>query len=171
MSGGNTSYKPYMTDPLIRLGEVYLNYAEAANEAYGPTGSAPGGITAIDAVNVIRTRATLPPLTSQYTGSKEALRAKIKLERTVELCFEGYHHYFDIRRWKDAPIVMTETLEAINAEKVTVNSTYPTGYKYTRSLLPADRQARWKDAMYYLPLDADDYYKMKNFDTSLNPKW
>jgi hypothetical protein len=171
MSGGNTSYKPYMTDPLIRLGEVYLNYAEAANEAYGPNGSAPGGITATNAVNAIRARATLPPLTSQYTGSKEALRAKIKLERTVELCFEGYHHYFDIRRWKDAPIVMTETLEAINALKVTVSSTYPTGYKYTRSLLPADRQARWKDAMYYLPLDADDYYKMKNFDTSLNPKW
>ena len=30
------------TDPLIRMAELYLNYAEAVNEAYGPNGSAGG---------------------------------------------------------------------------------------------------------------------------------
>ena len=171
LSGGNTSLKPYMTDPLICLAELYLNYAEAVNEAYGPAGAAPGGITAIDAINIIRRRATLPDLTSQYTGNKDVFRSKIKIERTVELCFEGFHHYFDIRRWKDAPIVMAQPLMAMEAEKVTVNSTYPTGFKYTRVPLPDNRQARWKDAMYYIPFDTEDYYKMKNFDTSLNPVW
>ena len=172
VSGGNTSYKPYMTDPIIRLAELYLNYAEAVNEAYGPTGMAPGAsLTAVDAINLIRNRATLPNLNSKYTGSKDIFRSKIKIERTVELCFEGFHHYFDIRRWKDAPIVMGQTLMAMDALKVAVSSTYPTGFKYTRVPLPDNRQARWKDAMYYIPFDTDDYYKMKNFDTSLNPVW
>ena len=172
ISGGNTSFKPYITDPIIRLAELYLNYAEAANEAYGPAGSAPGGIPAIDAINIIRNRATLPNLdVAKYASSKDVFRAKIKLERTVELCFEGFHHYFDIRRWKDAPVVMAQPLMAINAEKVTVSTTYPTGFKYTRVALPDNRQARWKDAMYYIPFDTEDYYKMKNFDTSLNIVW
>jgi len=172
MSGGNTSYKPYLTDPIIRLGELYLNYAEAVNEAYGPNGTAPGAnMTAVEAINVIRNRATLPPVDSKYTTTKEIFRDKIKLERTVELCFEGFHHFFDLRRWKDAPTVMSQPIMGINAEKVTVSAEYPTGFKYTRYALPANRQPRWKDAMYYIPFDTDDYYKMKNFDTSLNPVW
>lgn len=32
ISGGNTSYKPFLTDPIIRLAELYLNYAEAATK-------------------------------------------------------------------------------------------------------------------------------------------
>jgi hypothetical protein len=173
ISGGNTSYQPYLTDPIIRLGELYLNYAEAANEAYGPNGTAPGAnISSVDALNIIRRRATMPDVAAQYLASKEVFRDKIKLERTVELCFEGFHHYFDIRRWKDAPAVMSKPLIGVHAEKLSgTSSQYPTGYKYTRYELPADRQSRWKDAMYYIPFDNDDYYKFKNFDTSLNPVW
>lgn len=172
MSGGNTGYKPYMTDPIIRLAELYLNYAEAVNEAYGPNGTAPGAdLTAVAALNMIRNRATLPDIDSKYTSGKEVFRDKIKNERTVELCFEGFHHYFDIRRWMDAPVIMSQPLIGVHAEKVEVSTAYPTGFKYTRYQLPADRQPRWKDAMYYLPFDTDDYYKMKNFDTSLNPVW
>lgn len=172
ISGGNTSYKPYLTDPIIRLGELYLNYAEAVNEAYGPNGMAPGAsLTAVGAINIIRNRATLPDVDAKYIVDKDVFRDKIKLERTVELCFEGFHHYYDIRRWKDAPAVMSQKLMAMDVEKVTVSPAYPTGYKYTRVALPENRQARWKDAMYYLPFDTDDYYKMKNFDTSLNPVW
>lgn len=172
ISGGNTSYKPYMTDPIIRLGELYLNYAEAVNEAYGPSAMAPeASLTAIDAINKIRNRATLPNIDSKYTADKDVFREKLKNERTVELCFEGFHHYFDLRRWKDAPAVMSQPLSGVHAEKVTVSTTYPTGFKYTRYELPAERQPRWKDAMYFIPFDTDDYYKMKNFDTSLNPAW
>ena len=172
VSGGNTGYRPYLTDPIIRLGELYLNYAEAVNEAYGPNGMAPGStLTAIGAINVIRNRATMPDVDAKYTVNKEVFRDKIKLERTIELAFEGFHHYFDIRRWKDAPAVMSQTLMAISAKKVPVSPAYPTGFQYTRVPLPDNRQPRWKDAMYYFPFDTDDYYKMKNFDTSLNPVW
>ncbi|GGM85028.1 membrane protein [Dyadobacter beijingensis] len=160
----NNKTTPQYTDPLIRLGELYLNYAEAANEAYGPNGSAPGAsMTALQALNRIRTRAGMPNVLAAYASSKDKLRERIKNERTIELCFEGGHYYHDIRRWKDAPGIMSGTLYRMNVEKVPVSTTYPTGYRYTRMPLSADRQARWKDAMYYLPFNTEDMYKMKNF--------
>lgn len=155
---------PNYTDPLIRLGELYLNYAEAANEAYGPNGAAPGAtMTALQALNKIRTRAGMPDVLTQFTSSKEKLRDRIKNERTIELCFEGAHYYHDIRRWKDAPAVMSGTLYRMDVEKVPVSAAYPTGYRYTRMPMSSDRQVRWKEAMYYLPFNTEDMYKMKNF--------
>ncbi len=155
---------PQYTDPIIRLGELYLNYAEAANEAYGPNGMAPGAsMTALQALNKIRKRAEMPEVLAAYAGSKDALRARIKNERTIELCFEGGHYFHDIRRWKDAPEVMTGTLIGMDIEKVPVSKTYPTGFKYIRQPLPATRQVKWKEAMYYLPFNTDDTYKMRKF--------
>ncbi|MBO9616175.1 MAG: RagB/SusD family nutrient uptake outer membrane protein [Dyadobacter sp.] len=160
----NNKTTPQYTDPLIRLGELYLNYAEAANEAYGPNGAAPGSsLTALQALNRIRTRAGMPNVMQAYTGSKDKLRDRIKNERTIELCFEGGHYYHDIRRWKDAPKVMGGTLYRMEVEKVPTSTAYPTGFKYTRMPLSADRQTRWKEAMYYLPFNTEDMYKMKNF--------
>lgn len=165
---GDQSVKNKVTaknsDPLIRLGELYLNYAEAANEAYGPNTPAPGAtMSAVQAINTIRNRIGMPNVLSKYTGSKEAFRARIKNERTIELCFEGGHYYWDIRRWKDAPVVNTGPLMGIVIQKVPVSSEYPIGFKHTRAPLPANRQIVWKEAMYYFPFDAKDYYKMKNF--------
>lgn len=155
--------EPLMTDPIIRITELYLNYAEAANEAYGPNVAAPGAtMTAVDAINQVRSRMSMPNVLPQYTGSTDVFRPRIKNERNVELCFEG-HYYFDIRRWMDAPTVMTGPIMGMDIEKVTTNATYPTGYKYTRLALPANRQCHWKDAMYYLPFDVSDSYKMTKF--------
>lgn len=160
----NNKTTPQYTDPLIRLGELYLNYAEAANEAYGPNGTAPGAsMTALQALNRIRTRAGMPNVLPAYATSKDKLRDRIKNERTIELCFEGGHYYHDIRRWKDAPKIMGGTLYRMNVEKVPSSTTYPTGFKYTRMPLSSDRQTRWKEAMYYLPFNTEDMYKMKNF--------
>lgn len=154
---------PQHTDPLSRLGELYLNYAEAANEAYGPNGAAPNSpMTAVQAVNKIRNRVGMSNVQPQVTASKESFRPRIKNERIIELCFEG-HYYHDIRRWKDAPAVMSSTLMGVVIEKVPVNTTYPTGYRYTRMPLTSDRQPRWKEAMYYFPFPTEDNYKMKNF--------
>jgi len=162
-----TSYKnqtsKQVTDPIIRLGELYLNYAEAANEAYGPNGMAPGAsLTAVQAVNVIRTRIGQPNVLAKYTVSKDEFRPRVKNERNIELCFEG-HYYFDIRRWKDAPVCYAGPLMGVTVEKVAVSPTYPTGYKYDRYPLSSDRQSNWKDAMYYLPFNTEDTYKMKKF--------
>lgn len=160
----------YYTDPLIRLTELYLNYAESANQAYGPKGMAPGAsISAVDAINIIRNRVGMVPVQDKYTASTEIFSERIKNERTLELYGEG-HHYYDIRRWKDAPVLMSTPQTGVNIEKVPVSPTYPTGYKYTRIPLPADRQAFWKtDAMYYFPFPTSEEYKMKAFVP--NKRW
>jgi hypothetical protein len=166
----NNKISSIFADPLYRLGELYLNYAEAANEAYGPNGSAPGAtLTALQALNVIRTRAGMPNVLPAYTGSTAALRPRIKNERTIELAFEGQHYYHDIRRWMDLPAAMASTLIANIPRVTTVSPTYPTGYIYSRTPLPADRQPIWEEGMYYLPFLNADALKMKNFVA--NPVW
>ena len=156
-------------DPLCRLAECYLNYAECANEAYGPNGKAPAAtLTAVDAINAVRARAGLPNVLSTYTGATDIFRPRIKNERNVELSFEG-HYYNDIIRWMDLQASQSSTLIGMIAEKVTVSPAYPTGYKYARSPLSADRQPVWKPQMYYLPFNNSDALKMKNFVP--NPVW
>jgi hypothetical protein len=152
-----------VTDPLIRLAEVYLNYAEAANEAYGPQGKVDGQMTALEAVNTIRSRAGMPPVLSKFTGSKESLRERIRNERTVELMFEGNHYYLDTRRWMVAPQRMSQTLYGMHVESVPMYAEYPNGRKYTRKELPANRQSTWKDAMYYFFLPSEEANKLGNF--------
>ena len=154
---------PQYTCPIIRLTELYLNYAEAANEAYGPNTPAPGAdMTAVQAINLIRNRILQSDVKPQFAISKEIFRPRIKNERSVELVDEG-HYYFDIRRWMDAPAIMSGTIYGMDIEKVSVSATYPTGYKYIRRPLEGSRQSMWKDAMYYLPFPTDDMFKMKIF--------
>lgn len=153
----------HYTAPLMRLAELYLNYAEAANEAYGPNTPAPGAdMTALQAINKIRNRIGAADVLPQFTASKELFRERIKNERNVELAYEG-HYYHDIRRWKDAPKAYAGPIMGMDIEKVPVSATYPTGFKYTRIALEGLRQTRWHDAMYYLPFNTDDNFKMKNF--------
>lgn len=83
--------------PQMRLADVYLMYAEAVNEAFGPGGSVAGGMTAIEAVNLIRNRAQIPSVDSRFLN-KEDFREVIRRERAVELAFES-HRWFDLRRW------------------------------------------------------------------------
>ncbi len=84
--------------PHIRLAEVYLIYAEAVSESASPTSTAPGAtLTAVDAINVVRQRAGMPPVTALATGYA-SFRDLLLNERFVELCFEG-HWWYDIRRW------------------------------------------------------------------------
>lgn len=106
--------------PYIRLAEMYLDFAEAANEVYGPT-VAPtdfdaGGLTALEAINILRRRVklpvaeditaaeqvygaqSLPDVRPQYYASKEIFRDRIRNERSVELAFEG-QRFIDLRRW------------------------------------------------------------------------
>jgi hypothetical protein len=151
------------TDPLMRLTELYLNYAEAANEAYGPNTPAPGAtMTAVEAIDLVRGRMGMGPVLSEFTSSPEIFRERIKNERNVELAYEG-HYYFDIRRWMDAPKAYAGPIMGVQIEKVPVTTEYPTGFKYTRYALEALRQSAWKDEMYYLPFNTEDNFKMRGF--------
>jgi hypothetical protein len=84
----------------MRLPDIYLMYAEAVNEVYGPTTAPshiPGGITAAAAVNISRARAGVPDVDAQYLNQAD-FREIIIQERAVELAFEG-HRWYDLRRW------------------------------------------------------------------------
>jgi len=151
----------YVTDPLIRLAEVYLNYAEAANMAYGPNGGTPGQITALQAVNKIRDRFGMPDVQSRFTSSSESLNGRIQNERTVEFMFEGHHYFVDERRWMIAPERMTATLMGMYIETCEKDSAHPNGKKYIRK--PILNQAGWKDEMYYFFLDNEEANKYKNY--------
>lgn len=87
--------------PWFRLGEIYLNAAEAAFELGKPE--------ALGYVNAIRERAGFP------ANSLTALTNNIiRNERRVELAFED-HRYFDLKRWRIAHIVWDGTETDPNA--------------------------------------------------------
>lgn len=88
------SYTPNST--LFQLNEIYLNYAEAMNEAYGPDADPEGyGLTARQAVNIIRSRVDMPDVVA---SGQDEFREKVRHERDIELAFDN-HRFWDIRRW------------------------------------------------------------------------
>lgn len=88
MAGANSGWPTSAQDWLIfRYAEILLNDAEAAFEL-GNTAEA------LNAVNQVRSRAGIVPLTS-------ITRDTIHHERKVELAFEG-QRYWDVRRWRTA---------------------------------------------------------------------
>ncbi len=90
--------------PAMRLADAYLLYAEAANEAYGPTGD--GGL-ALEVVNKVRRRGNLPALKPEKYTDKETFFYAIEQERIIELLAEG-HRFWDLRRWRSIERVWVE---------------------------------------------------------------
>lgn len=169
----NTAKKE-TTDPLFLLSELYLNYAEAANEVGGPDASVGNGPSSLDALMVIRNRAQQSDVRPEFLVNKETFRERIKNERCIELAFLG-HYYWDSYRWRDAEKYRTKPLYKIDVEKLPAGydkSVYPRGYRYTRVEMEESFQTKtWREEMYYLPFTLDMYYQFKNFDTRLNPYW
>ncbi|MDT3387988.1 MAG: RagB/SusD family nutrient uptake outer membrane protein, partial [Bacteroidota bacterium] len=112
-TSGSATTKTHYT-PRIRYTELYLNYAEAANEAWGPNGDGGNGYSAYDVIKAIRKRAgvggTNDPYLEDCAASKEKLRDLIHNERRLELCFENFR-FWDLRRWKAN---LNETVQGIN---------------------------------------------------------
>ncbi len=101
--------------PRIRYTEIYLAYAEAANEAFGPEGTGPNQYSAYDVVKAIRMRAGIPdndPYLESIRNDKFAMRELIRNERRLELCFEGFR-FWDLRRWNED---LTEAARGIQIE-------------------------------------------------------
>lgn len=79
----------------LRLGEIYLILAEAANES----GNAQ---LALQNLNIVRARVSLPAVT---VTDQSQLRTLIWKERRLELAFE-HDRWFDLVRTKQAPTAM-----------------------------------------------------------------
>lgn len=88
---------------IFRLGEFYLDYAEALNEFQGPSGDP------TTYLNLIRDRAGMP---DEHFTSPDAFRKAVHRERTIELAYEG-QRYNDLMRWLTADSVLNQTLHGI----------------------------------------------------------
>tara|TARA_R110001583_G_scaffold46395_2_gene145520 strand:+ start:8421 stop:10214 length:1794 start_codon:yes stop_codon:yes gene_type:complete len=90
---------------LFRLGEIYLNAAEAAIELNIEA-------SARDYIEPIRTRAGLQQNLRLESYSGIELRDRIRNERKLELAFED-HRYWDVKRWRIAEEVLSIQVEGV----------------------------------------------------------
>lgn len=151
---GNTFIGVPQSRPLIRFAEILLNYAEAANEYYGPNHS--DQYTNIYYVlKAIRARGGIEAGTDNMYGLKpnmtqDEMRATIRLERRIELAFEG-HRFFDVRRWKIAEETDNKMMHGL---EITVNAD---GTKSAQEFEVGKHTFR--SAMYFWPIPNDEVVK------------
>lgn len=152
---GNTTTATH-TWVVFRYGEVLLNYAEAMNEAYGAENPADMGMTAREAVNLVRQRAGMPDI--PVGMSQDEFREKLRNERRVELVFED-HRFWDIRRWK----IGSQTAQIYGMD-ITQND--DGSFNYQRKLV---EEHVWDEKMNLYPIPQSEIYKNENLEQ--NPGW
>ena len=113
----NSTNSQVHVKPRIRYTEIFLIYAEAANEAYGPLGTGGANYSAYDVIKAIRQRAGIgldngDEYLESIKGDQSAMRELIRNERRLELSFEGFR-FWDLRRWN---LSLTETTEGITIQ-------------------------------------------------------
>ncbi len=137
---------------LFRLGEMYLDFAEAAFHATGSATDAAYGMSANDAVNVLRTRPDIQM--PKFTEDGDAWVARYERERLVELAFEN-HRFWDVRRWKKGPqYFRTIQVATIGSDLMLNRSTV------TR---------QWDDKYYFYPIPQTEL--KKNSNLTQNQGW
>ena len=134
---------------IFRYGEILLNYAEAMNEAYGPSNAADLGLSAITAVNLVRRRAGMPNFPP--TINQVNFQTKLRNERRVELAFED-HRFWDIRRWK-----IGDQTKEIYAMNITRNANLTLNYEV--KLLEV---RPFNENMYLYPIPLTELFRNKN---------
>jgi len=138
----------------IRYTELFLTYAEAANEAWGPNGTGGNSYSAKDVIAAIRKRAgiTQPDNYLSSISDKEQMRELIRNERRLELCFESFR-FWDLRRWK---IDLTEAAKGVRIE----------GGNY--SYFTVEERSYNNDYMHYGPIPDKEIIK---FNLIQNKGW
>lgn len=140
---------------LMRLGEFYLNYAEAMFNYYGDA-NAKGEFTmsANDAVNKILDREDVQM--PHWTDNTD-WKARYERERMVELAFED-HRFWDIRRWKQG-----DSQKQVKVVRLSKNQNGDV--LMTRSTL----NRGWNDKFYFFPIPFSELNKNSNL--TQNPGW
>lgn len=143
---------------VFRLGEFYLNYAEAVFNWLGSADATDATFTmsAREAVNKVRQRTDvqMPELPVGLTNAE--FKEKYENERMVELAFES-HRFWDVRRWKEG-----EKLKSVDVMEIHKNGD---SYTYTRKTM----RRVWDDKMYLFPIP--DYEMRINPNLTQNPGW
>ncbi|MBR6979501.1 MAG: RagB/SusD family nutrient uptake outer membrane protein [Prevotella sp.] len=118
--------KQWHVYPRIRYTEMFLAFAEAANDAWGPKSDPTGiGFTAYDVIKAIRVRAGLAtneigqplPQGDVYledcANDQARMTNLIRNERRIELCFEN-KRFWDLRRWM---LPLNESINGIQIDR------------------------------------------------------
>jgi hypothetical protein len=167
--GGNLHvYLPYM-----RLGDIYLMYAEAAAAAGGPTYSASNfSKTAEDAVNTLRDRVGAGHVDAKFTASPEVFLDEVRRERAVELSFEGFR-FNDLRRWlllTEYPYNIKTSQEFDRTEDVTFfEENDPRDARVSNFHEEVILTRQFGKKHYWLPLKISDTSMYPEFEQ--NPGW
>lgn len=180
--------------PVIRYGEVLMNYAEAVTEL--------GNLTQADldkSINLLRKRTGINMPSLQVIGNQPAVNGvvyndpkhdpsissllwEIRRERRVELMMEGFRND-DLKRWKKYEYLDTQKNSDINRGAWLVRSQYPKATASIESnatagyIIPATKaetQRIFSDPKVYLfplPLDQIRLYKDQGTDLKQNPGW
>ena len=151
--------------PRIRYTEIFLAYAEAANDAWGPKADPTGiGFTAYDVIKAIRERAGLAtdeigqPLPEGDAYLDECAKDKTKMaelirnERRIELCFEN-KRFWDIRRW------MLPLNEPVKGMQITRNEET---LKLTYTVIDVEKRVYDNSYQYYGPIPKGEVLKWSN---------
>lgn len=137
---------------IFRLGEFYLDYAEAVFNATGSANDDSYGMTANEAINVLRNRPDIQmPL---FTEDGDEWVKRYERERLVELAFEN-HRFWDVRRWKKG----AQYFGSVQAATIT------SAGSFTRSTI----KRQWDDKYYFYPIPQSELKKNPNL--AQNPGW
>lgn len=135
---------------LFRLGEVILNFAEAAAEA----GHLPEAVAAVDE---IRTRAGMPILPIGL--SKSALILRIRNERKVELAMEE-NRFFDVRRWSMPTEDLSKTDKWITAMEITRKT--DGSFIYGRRTVRVNERQNFTNKFLWLPIPLNEANRLRS---------
>jgi hypothetical protein len=136
-----------------RLAEIYLNLAEAENEANGPTQ------IAYDAINAVRARAGMPNLTLGL--NKADFQTRVRNERRVEFFMEE-HRFWDVRRWK---------ILGTTDKLVTGNEVIKTGANFSYNRFVIENRSAFADKYLIFPIPIKDASIIPDFSINQNPGW
>lgn len=162
---GGTYHQISYLWPFIRLADIYLLYAEALNEAQGPSAEV------YKYIDKVRERAGLEGVVTAWQkyatsthkndpADQAKLRSIIQQERMIEMCLER-QRYWDARRWKRAK-------ELFNNKPIQGwNITQETAEGYYRVKTIATRKFASRD--YLWPIS--DYNLSVNKNLVQNPGW
>lgn len=137
---------------VMRLAEMYLDFAEAAFNATGSANDPAFGMTANQAVNVLREREDIKMPKFKEDGA--AWVERYERERLVEFAFED-QRFWDVRRWKKGEQYFKNVAAAsISADLILTRQTH------TRA---------WDNKYYLFPIPQTEI--QRNPSLTQNPGW
>jgi len=146
--------------PIIRLAELYLNYAEACAEYTGALDA-----NATKYINAVRSRAGIPSLSESFgsLGGSDLIEV-VHREKLIEFMFEG-HSLYDIKRWKQSE-------KYFAADKNGMRGLYSQGKtadEFYKDYILVGRPFFFEKKCYLFPIKQD--YINVNHNLVQNPGW